>query len=44
MAGELALEAHLQLLHIAAGQLAEQQAQGFGQLQVGLELLLITSG
>ena len=37
--GELALQAHLQLADLAAGQLAEQLAQCLGQLQVGLELL-----
>ena len=36
---ELALQAHLQLADLAAGQLAEQLPQGFGQLQMGLELL-----
>ena len=39
MAGELALQPHLQLADLAARQLAQELAQGFGQLQVGLELL-----
>ena len=39
MVRKLTLQPHLQLFHAATSQLADQLAQGFGELEMGLELL-----